>query len=59
MNRPAETAGAIGSAAVLIARLFGVKDADTLTGIGVVAGFIPAVVTWLVVTFHGRGKPAA
>lgn len=47
-QRPAETAGAAGSVALLVAHLLGVTDATTITSLAVVLGFVPASVTWLV-----------
>ena len=46
-RRPAETATPVAMAlAVLIARIFGVDDADTVGYIAIVVGFVPAAVTW-------------
>ena len=48
MRRPAEKAGAVGSLALIVARLAGVQDPDALAAIGVAAGALPSVVTFLV-----------
>jgi hypothetical protein len=47
-SRPAETSGVAAAAALLIARLAGISDADTIVALGIVVGFIPAAVTWVV-----------
>lgn len=57
MSRPAEVGGGLAAAAFLVAHLLGVTDAQTLTALGTVVGFVPAVITWLVVTF-GHKPPA-
>lgn len=51
-KRPAETIGGIASVAVIVARLF-TANPDVLTAVGVVAGALPAGITWLVVTIRG------
>lgn len=48
MTRPAETAGAAGSIALLIAYTLGVNDAQLITVLGAALGLIPAAVTGLV-----------
>jgi len=53
MNRPAELGGIAGAIAFLIARIVGLHDSATVTAIGTVVGFIPAAITWLVVTIKG------
>lgn len=58
MTRPAETGGVAASLALLIGYFAGIHDAGVLTAIGVVIGFVPAAITWLVVTF-GKPKPGA
>jgi cell division protein FtsW (lipid II flippase) len=58
MNRPAETAAVAGAIALLIGYVAGIDDRTILTAIGVVIGFIPAAITWLVVTFR-KPKPKA
>lgn len=57
MSRPAEVGGGLAAVAFLVAHLLGVTDAQTLTALGTVVGFIPAVITWVVVTFR-RTPPA-
>lgn len=47
-QRPAEWTGVAGAIALLIARVLGVTDADTIVALGAVIGFLPAGVTWLV-----------
>jgi hypothetical protein len=54
-NRPAETAGPIATAvAALIAKLLDVEDADTIIYLALVLSFVPAAVTWLVVTLRQK-----
>lgn len=48
MSRPAETAGVTTALAFLAARALGVDNDDTITGLAIVIGFVPAAVTWLV-----------
>jgi hypothetical protein len=65
-KRPAETAGGIAGAALAIAYLAGTRDPQTLTYVGIVAGFLPAVVTaiidgggvfgWVRKILRGRGQ---
>lgn len=52
-RRPAETGGAAGAVALLLARVLGVDDPDTVYAIGIVVGFLPAGITWLVDTVRG------
>ena len=48
-KRPAETATPVAMVvALLIAKLLGVEDADTVAYLAVVVAFVPAAVTWLV-----------
>lgn len=47
-SRPAETGAVASALALLIARIAGVNDVDTVTAIAIVIGFIPAAVTWIV-----------
>jgi hypothetical protein len=47
-SRPAETTAVASALALLIARIAGVSDVDTVTAIAIVIGFIPAAVTWIV-----------
>lgn len=58
MSRPAEIGGGLAAVAFLVAHLLGITDAQTLTALGTVVGFIPAVITWLVVTFRKPAPPA-
>lgn len=49
-DRPAETVTPIATVfAVLIAKIFGIEDADTVVYIALALSFVPAVVTWIVV----------
>jgi hypothetical protein len=52
-RRPAESAAIGSAAALLVARLLGVDDADTVTALAIVIGAIPAAVTWLVTLRRG------
>jgi hypothetical protein len=47
-RRPAETTAVAGALALLICSLAGVDDPAVLTALGIVIGFIPTVVTWIV-----------
>lgn len=47
-TRPAEASGVAAALALLICRVVGVEDADTIVALGIVVGFVPAAVTWLV-----------
>lgn len=47
-RRPAESSALAGAAAVLVARLLGIVDAETVVALAVVIGGIPALVTWAV-----------
>ena len=47
-SRPAELAGMVGAVALIVARIFGVDDPQIIAAIGVVVGFVPAAVTWVV-----------
>lgn len=55
VRRPAETAGIAGSVAILVARVAGVTDADTIVALAAVLGFLPAAVTWTVALVRNRG----
>lgn len=55
-TRPAEIGGVAGAVAFLICYLAGVHDAGVLASLGVVLGFVPAAITWLVVTFRGTAS---
>lgn len=53
-RRPAETGGVVaGAVAALIAKLVGIDDADTVIYLTIIVGFVPAAITWLVVTIRG------
>jgi len=59
-SRPAETGGVAAALALLVAHLVGVTDATTVTALAVVVGFVPAAITWLVVTLHlGHGASSS
>lgn len=45
---PAETTAVAAALALLLGRLLGVDDVETVTALAVVIGFIPAVVTYIV-----------
>jgi len=45
MNRPAEWSAAAAAIALIISRACGVQNADTITAIAIVIGFIPTGVT--------------
>jgi hypothetical protein len=47
-NRPAETGAVAAALALLLARILGVDDVDTVTALAIVIGFLPAGITWLV-----------
>lgn len=47
-QRPAETGGVAAAAVLLIGKLLGVDDPTTLTALGIVVGFIPASITFIV-----------
>lgn len=47
-SRPAETGGVAAALALLVARIAGIDDINTVTAIAIVIGFIPAAVTWVV-----------
>lgn len=55
MKRPAESAGIAGTIGLLIARVAGVHDVDTVTVIGAAVGAVPALVTFLVANGGVRG----
>lgn len=55
-KRPAEFSAIAGSVAFLICYIAGVDDPAVLAALGTIIGFIPAVVTWIVVTVRsGKG----
>lgn len=49
-TRPAETGGFASGIAVLICYFAGIDEPGVLAALAVVAGSVPAVITWLVVT---------
>jgi hypothetical protein len=53
-RRPAESFGVGGAIALLVARLLGVNDADTILALAMVIGFVPSGITWLVDTVQRR-----
>jgi hypothetical protein len=53
-NRPAETGGVTAAVAVLIAYLAGLREPSVIIALTVVIGFVPAAITWLVVTLRSR-----
>lgn len=53
-SRPAEVGGIAGAVALLIAKLLGVDDVGTVTAIGIVIGFIPAAITFVVELVKGK-----
>ena len=55
-TRPAEASGVAAALALLICRLLGVEDADTIVALGIVVGFIPAAVTWAVNLSRPKGE---
>lgn len=53
-RRPAETATPVAMAvAMLLARVTGVDDPNTIAYVAIVVGFVPAGITWLVTTVRG------
>jgi len=56
-DRPTETATPVVVAvAVLLAKLIGVDDPDTIFYMTIVLAFVPAAVTWLVVLLRKRSE---
>jgi hypothetical protein len=53
-NRPAETGGVTAAVAVLIAYLAGLREPSVIIALTVVIGFVPAAITWVVVTLRSR-----
>lgn len=47
-ERPAETGGVAGAVVILIGKACGIDDPDTLAAMGIVVGFVPTGITWLV-----------
>ena len=58
-ERPAEFGGVAGALALLIARALGVDDVTTVTAIAIVIGFLPALITWIVVLVNAQRNPDA
>ena len=52
-ERPAESGGLAGAGALLVARLLGVQDPDTIVALGIVFAAAPAGITWLVGLIRG------
>lgn len=52
-QRPAESAGLAGAAALLVAHALGVDDPDVIVALGAVFAALPAAITFLVVTLRG------
>jgi hypothetical protein len=48
VRRPAEAGGVAAAVALLIGRFAGIEDPDVIVALGIVVGFVPAAVTWLV-----------
>lgn len=53
--RPAETAGAAGTIAILVGLIAGIHDSHTLAYIGAGIGLLPGVVTFIVTNGGMRG----
>lgn len=53
VNRPAEVGGVSGSVVILIGKAAGIDDPDALAAMGIVVGFVPAGITWLVTLIRG------
>lgn len=53
-RRPAESLAIASAFALLLGRALGIDDADTITAIAVVIGFIPSAVSWVVDRFGDR-----
>lgn len=58
VERPAETGGVSGSVVLIVGRAAGITDPDVLVAMGVIVGFIPAGITWLVGTIRGASGTA-
>lgn len=56
-KRPAESGGIAAAIALLIAYAVGLDNPGVITAVAVVIGFVPAAITWLVVTI--RNRPSA
>jgi hypothetical protein len=55
-RRPAEASGVAGAVAILVGYFAGIDYAGVLSALGVVVGFVPAAVTWIV-TLVRKPKP--
>ncbi len=54
-NRPAESAGGIAAAVVIvIAYLFDITDPGAIAALVLIVGFVPTAVTWAVELARGR-----
>jgi hypothetical protein len=47
----------VGAATLLIVRALGVTDPDVIVALGVIVGFVPAAVTWVVVAVRKSREP--
>ena len=56
-RRPAETGGLAVVVAAVIARIAGLDDPEMLTYLTILAGAIPAAITWAVELFRNRREP--
>lgn len=52
-RRPAEAGSLAGAAAILVGRLVGIDDPNTLVALTVILGFVPAMITWVVTLERG------
>lgn len=52
-KRPAETGGIAAAIGLLVAYALGLNDPTVVVALGVVIGFVPAAITWIVVTVRG------
>ena len=57
-NRPAESGGVASALGLLLAYILGINDVEIVVALGVAIGFLPAAITWLVVTFRGQSEPS-
>jgi hypothetical protein len=56
VSRPAEWSGVAAAIALLIAHAYGVNNADTITDLAIVIGFVPAAVTSIVAYIRSLRK---
>jgi thiol:disulfide interchange protein len=47
----------VGSATILLAYALGVTDPLVIVALGVIVGFVPAAITWVVVNVRKSRKP--